>query len=189
MYSKIQTETRESVLTNVAQLNASENATYFEPLGLTSEFESTPFTKVTEILYLNEAHGADNGYVVCVAENLVGKAMDTSLLNISCELLMFAASHDYSRHRTRCCHVRTLAKHKVTGSKGAQSDAQANLFVGEFALLDNFSGGRAYSDHIRESACLLGLCLESRASHVSLNDVASAQNLSCRYKNPRLHKL
>lgn len=43
------------------------------------------FTKVSENLYIHSAHGSDNGYVTCVAENLVGKAMDAVLLEINGE--------------------------------------------------------------------------------------------------------
>ncbi len=42
-------------------------------------------TKISQTLYLNEAHGADNGYIVCIAENIVGKSRDSALLRILCE--------------------------------------------------------------------------------------------------------
>ncbi|CAG2115978.1 unnamed protein product, partial [Medioppia subpectinata] len=44
-------------------------------------------TKISQTLYLNEAHGADNGYVVCIAENIVGKSKDSSFLRILCTYL------------------------------------------------------------------------------------------------------
>lgn len=41
-------------------------------------------TKISQTLYLHQAHGADNGYVVCIAENIVGKSKDSSFLRILC---------------------------------------------------------------------------------------------------------
>ncbi|KAI1301438.1 NT-3 growth factor receptor [Halotydeus destructor] len=45
--------------------------------------DHVPITQVTEILYLHQLDAADNGYVECIAENLVGKAEDAVHLNIS----------------------------------------------------------------------------------------------------------
>ncbi|XP_054160604.1 BDNF/NT-3 growth factors receptor-like [Oppia nitens] len=39
-------------------------------------------TQISTTLYLNKAHGADNGYVVCIAENIVGKRKNSTHLRI-----------------------------------------------------------------------------------------------------------
>ena len=63
---------------------------------------------VTQLLNLKNITGADNGYVKCIAENIVGKSEDSaSLLKINCkllEVLSFILSHcawqreDWSSH-------------------------------------------------------------------------------------------
>lgn len=40
-------------------------------------------TEVTVTLRLEDSHGADNGYISCVAENVAGKSKNTSLLHIN----------------------------------------------------------------------------------------------------------
>jgi len=55
------------------------------PNGTNFGSTETNITKISRTLYLNQAHGADNGYVVCVAENIVGKDENSSLLRISCK--------------------------------------------------------------------------------------------------------
>lgn len=50
----------------------------------------TEHLAVTQMLYLKNITGADNGYVKCIAENIVGKSDDSSsLLKINCELAHF----------------------------------------------------------------------------------------------------
>lgn len=50
--------------------------------------ESGDEVAVTQLLNLKNITGADNGYVKCIAENIVGKSEDSaSLLKINCKLL------------------------------------------------------------------------------------------------------
>ena len=41
--------------------------------------------EVVEVLNVSSSHGADNGYVSCIAENMVGKAKDAIILHINCK--------------------------------------------------------------------------------------------------------
>lgn len=50
-----------------------------------SDTKSNEIVQITHTLYLNHAHGADNGYIHCIAENIVGKSKDSTLMKISCK--------------------------------------------------------------------------------------------------------
>ena len=60
-------------------------------LGNCSSGHCTEQTAVTQILHLRNVTGSDNGYVKCIAENIVGKSDDSSsLLKINCELTILS---------------------------------------------------------------------------------------------------
>ena len=50
-----------------------------------SDIKSNEIMQITHTLYLNHAHGADNGYIQCIAENIVGKSKDSTLVTILCK--------------------------------------------------------------------------------------------------------
>ena len=50
-----------------------------------SDIKSNEIMQITHTLYLNHAHGADNGYINCIAENIVGKSRDSTLIKILCK--------------------------------------------------------------------------------------------------------
>lgn len=53
-------------------------------------------TEVRSILHLTSAHGADNGYITCLAENIVGKGIDNAFLKINCESIIRLVSPFHS---------------------------------------------------------------------------------------------
>lgn len=79
MHSNVSVETRESV-----HLIPSSSTASLALVLPESKDISHVFTRET-LLYLNRAHGADNGYIPCIAENIVGKAKDHAMLRISCK--------------------------------------------------------------------------------------------------------
>lgn len=40
-------------------------------------------TKIIHKLIVSNAHGADNGYIICVAENIIGKKKDAAFMRIN----------------------------------------------------------------------------------------------------------
>lgn len=42
-------------------------------------------TEVVEVLYINRSHGSDNDYIICKAENLVGRAILDAILHVNCK--------------------------------------------------------------------------------------------------------
>ena len=80
MQSNISLQTTKSVIIDNKINNSIESN-----LVNQNDSKSNETVQIIHTLHLNHAHGADNGYIQCIAENIVGKNKDSALMKISCK--------------------------------------------------------------------------------------------------------